>query len=93
MKQEQCITVKQAVVELYLFVSILFAVCFFDTIISVIKIFIHLGRHKEVWNDVISFRHIITKPNARLRYFATIEDVKIPLDDISCICVLFVDGF
>ena len=47
----------------------------------------------ETLNDIIAFRQIITESNARFRCFTTIENVKIPLNDISCVGVLLIDGF
>ena len=93
MEQQQRITVKQTVFELLFAMPIVLPICLFNTVIGIVEGFVHFRRNEKVWNDIIALCHIITKPYTRLRFIASIENIKVPLDNIPGVSVLLVDRF
>ena len=92
MEQQQRVTVKQTVLEMFFPMFVVLPVGLLYSVICIVESLIHLGGYKEVWNDIITFCQIIPQLNARLRRTAFIEYVKVPLNNIPCVCVLLVDG-
>ena len=90
-KEQQGVSVEQSVFELHVLVFILFLVSLLDAIFGVVEVLIHFGRNEEVGNDAISLRHVITQTHSGLCRSAGVEDVEIPLNDIACVGVLFID--
>ena len=91
MKEQQGVSVEQSVFELHVLVFILFLVSLLDAIFGVVEVLIHFGRNEEVGNDAISLRHVIPQTHSGLWHSAGVEDVEIPLNDIACVGVLFID--